>query len=346
MFFLQAADTKAPGGIEAAMRNYHSMFAANGANTAIVYHGPMTDKLIADGLPVLPFASRAALLVSSLAPGLSPIKRKIAALAKGEPIVAIVHSDLLLTPLRRMFPTLIAVTPCHSDKFTRKINADHVITLNPRQDELAKAALPGRAARVHLLGNPFMAQAKSHPEPHGGPFRRIVFCARFVAFKEPLTLLQAYALLPVAGRPPLTLYGDGPLLAEARSFAAATGINAEFAGWTQNPWRDIGPDDLLVTPSNWEGLPYLLLEALSNAVPVLASDIAGNRMALNDGEFGAHFRTSHANNLSLALAEAIANPGAMRAKAIAGAASLEPRFGASAFFAKLKTILATGGRDR
>jgi glycosyltransferase involved in cell wall biosynthesis len=347
VFFLQAADTKAPGGIEAAMRHYHRMFAAMGAPSAALYHGPIAGKLAADGVEVLPFGSRAGLIASSLLPALSPFKRRIDALAKGARIVAIVHSDLLLEPLRRLFPGMIAVTPCHSDKFARKRKADHVITLNPGQYALAQSALPHLADRIHMLGNPFVsATAPSAEVPDGRPFRRVVFCARFVVFKEPMTLLQAYAALEPAMRPPITLYGDGPMLNEARAFAAGAKANAEFPGWTSDPWSEIGPEDLLVTPSNWEGLPYLLLEALSHGVPVLASDIAGNRMALRDGEFGAHFRTSDPADLSRALTWALDHPSEMRAKARAGAASVAPRFGAEAFFGRLAALLKPDMRDR
>lgn len=335
MFFLQAADTKAPGGIEAAMRHYHRMFASQGAATAALYHGPAADGLAADGLTVIPVRSRPMLVASSALPALSRVRQRVLDLAQGRRIAAIVHSDLMLGPLRRLFPGLISFTPCHSDKFGRKAVADHVITLNPHQQALAQAALPGRAERIHLWGNPFVVPAAPLRPVSDAPFRRVVFCARFVAFKEPLTLLQAYAGVAPPIRPPLTMYGDGPMLGEARKFAAATKINADFPGWTKTPWSQITADDLLVTPSNWEGLPYLLLEALSNGVPILASDIAGNRMALNDGAYGAHFRTGDTADLARAIADALSRPGEMRAKSAAGALSLETRFGAAAFFGRL-----------
>lgn len=322
------------------MRHYNRMFAAQGAASATLYHGPAAAQLSADGVRVLPFRSRAGLIAGSFAPAISGLRRRVLEAAQGRPIAAIVHSDLLLGPLRRMFPGAVTFTPCHSDKFARKAVADHVITLNPRQHELACAALPGRTANIHMWGNPFVTPQGALTGISDAPFRRIVFCARFVAFKEPLTLLQAYAGVAPPVRPPLTMYGDGPLLDEARRFAAGTRVNANFAGWTSTPWSDIGPDDLLVTPSNWEGLPYLLLEALSHGVPVLASDIAGNRLALNDGAFGAHFRTGDPADLSRALTDALARPGEMRSRAAKGAQSLASRFGANVFYEKLHAAAA------
>lgn len=339
MFFLQAADTKSPGGIEAAMRHYHRMFAANGARSACLYHGPAGPALMQEGLAIVPFASRLALSLVSLVPPLSRARAQILAAAGDQPIVAIVHSDLLLGPLRRLFPRLTTVTPCHSDKFTHKADADYVVTLNPKQHDLAREALHGRESRIHMLGNPFVAPTRPAPPVSAAPVRRIVFCARFVPFKDPMTLLRAYGALTETGRPALVLYGDGPLLEEAKAFAASHAIAAAFAGWTGDPWRVIGPDDLLVLPSVWEGLPYLLQEALAHHVPVVASDIAGNRAALNEGEFGALFRTGDADDLTRALAAAIAMPQATRAAAVKGAQALDERYGAAAFFRRLSAAV-------
>jgi len=44
--------------------------------------------------------------------------------------------------------------------------------------------------------------------------------------------------------------------------------------------------DAIVLPSRYEGLPYSLLEAMAWAVPVIASDIPGNRDAIEPGRSG------------------------------------------------------------
>ena len=44
--------------------------------------------------------------------------------------------------------------------------------------------------------------------------------------------------------------------------------------------------DIYVQPSLWEGLPYALLDAMGRGLPVVATDIPGNRDAVEDGVTG------------------------------------------------------------
>ena len=44
--------------------------------------------------------------------------------------------------------------------------------------------------------------------------------------------------------------------------------------------------DLYLSTSLWEGLPYSILEAISNKVPVVASNVDGNRDIIIDNQTG------------------------------------------------------------
>jgi glycosyltransferase involved in cell wall biosynthesis len=59
-------------------------------------------------------------------------------------------------------------------------------------------------------------------------------------------------------------------------------------------WRSDVPEllkalDVMVLPSRWEGMPLAILEAMSSAVPVVASDIPGNHHLVDDGSDGRLF---------------------------------------------------------
>ena len=112
-----------------------------------------------------------------------------------------------------------------------------------------------------------------------------VCIARFDFQKGQDVLLKAICTaqdsLRVSGRRTLFV-GDGPTLAEARKFAAASGISdiVEFAGEIPNAGVYMTCGRSLIAPSRWEGMPYLLLEAVARGRRVIASDCPGNRDVL------------------------------------------------------------------
>lgn len=83
--------------------------------------------------------------------------------------------------------------------------------------------------------------------------------------------------------------GDGPALEDARSTAREVGAGGfvHFLGYQSDVQRYLGASDAALFPSEHpEVLPMFLIESLSAGVPVVCSDIPGNRDVVDDGETG------------------------------------------------------------
>lgn len=337
MFVLQAAMVKGRGGIATAVAHYERMFRAVGVRSAVVFKGPSAESLRAEGVDVLDAPELLTSPIGGVAPLFGDLRHAIEARTRGERILAIVHSDLALPSLRRLLPGATFATPCHSDKFKHKRRADLVITLNRAQHDLARAALPG--VRCALLGNPYVAAPAELLTGQGAP--RLNFVARFTSTKDPLTLLKAVALMR-APPPEVRFIGAGELEAEVKAAAAKSGVRATFPGWLNAPFSAFHRNDVLVLPSHWEGLPYLLQEALDHGIPIVASDNAGNQVALADGAFGELFPVGDAGALARVLDGALADLDGLRGKAEKGRQQLRARYGADQFWRDLMAALQGG----
>jgi len=108
--------------------------------------------------------------------------------------------------------------------------------------------------------------------------------------KDPMTFVEAASLVVHRNHNvKFLLFGDGDLadavlrLADKRSL----GQNFLHVGWRRDVPDILANLDLVVLPSLWEGLPRVILEATIAGVPVVASNIDGNREIIFEGRNGA-----------------------------------------------------------
>lgn len=115
---------------------------------------------------------------------------------------------------------------------------------------------------------------------------RVVCVARFSAQKDQALLIDALAGVAEPWR--LMLVGDGPLLESVRRHAADAGVadRCDFLGSRDDVHGILSESDIFVLPSNWEGFPITILEAMRSGLPVIASDVGGVREAVVDDETG------------------------------------------------------------
>ena len=175
---------------------------------------------------------------------------------------------------------------------------DGTILLSESQRRLAVEELRAEPARLEVIEN---AVDTSHFAPRDGksearkalglppeaPVAGAI--ARLVPQKACDVFLEAMALvrkeLPSCY---CVLVGDGPLRDEVDRLADRLGLSDRLIR------RDVAEDprtiyealDLFVLSSRYEGMPYVLLEAMSMGLPVVATNVTGSRDVVEDGVTG------------------------------------------------------------
>jgi len=85
----------------------------------------------------------------------------------------------------------------------------------------------------------------------------------------------------------LLVVGSGPMRAEVEAQAAAAAPGrVRFLGPTDNPARALAAADVLVLPSDSEGLPGVLIEAGLTGIPAVVTDVGWVSEIVREGESG------------------------------------------------------------
>jgi len=113
---------------------------------------------------------------------------------------------------------------------------------------------------------------------------RLVPVKRVDLFLETISVLREQHHKPVKG----VIVGSGPLLEELRGRAKSLGLaeHVEFTGFSNNVHTEMLALDALLMPSDHEGLPMTLLEALALRVPAIGHKAGGIPEVLNEGSCG------------------------------------------------------------
>jgi len=126
---------------------------------------------------------------------------------------------------------------------------------------------------------------------------------RFDPQKDYPNMLQAFARV-VRKYPDtvLLIAGDGSLRETMENLARELGVEkqAKFLGIRRDIPQLMNAADAYVMSSSWEGMPMVLLEASATGLPIVATDVGGNREIVLEGKTG--FLAPPGNPEALALA--------------------------------------------
>lgn len=138
---------------------------------------------------------------------------------------------------------------------------------------------------------------------------------RFEEVKNYPNLLQAFKKVrDVYTNTKLYLVGAGPLLEAMQRLAARLGMGEciRFLGLREDIPELMNAADAYVLSSNWEGLPLVLLEAASTGLPVVATNVGGNREIVQHNETGYLVPTGSPEALANQMVELMGLSGELR----------------------------------
>jgi glycosyltransferase involved in cell wall biosynthesis len=275
---------------------------------------------------------------------------RYAALIRGLPWACSAHAkDVWTTPdweIREKLAALDWLVTCTA------VGRDHLANL---ADDPAKVRLVYHGLDLSRFpATPAPAGARDggdRPDPV-----RLISVGRAVEKKGYDVLLEALARLPAELNWRLTHIGGGELRAQLQAQAERLGLSARIS------WR--GPraqaevlaayraSDLFVLASriapdgDRDGLPNVLMEAQSQGLACLATNVSAIPELIRDGETGRLVPPGDAEAMADALAELIRDPARRQALGQAGAARVREAFDAKAQIDALAGLLRGGPTRR
>jgi glycosyltransferase involved in cell wall biosynthesis len=243
------------------------------------------------------------------------------ALANSVPVVFTAHGWAFARP----GPTALAYAAIER---TVAPLASAIVCVSERDRELALSLGVARSDRMHVVYNG-VAVPEMPPQRGRWPDRPVLACiARLAPQKDVALLLDALAL-PGMQDWQLKVFGDGPDRAAIEQRIARHGLEprVELCGDRRDVPQQLLACDALALPSNWEGLPYSILEAMGAALPVVASSVGGVPEMVIEGETGFLVRRGDTVGFAAALQRLQQDGARARSMGLAGHALVRARFG-------------------
>jgi GalNAc-alpha-(1->4)-GalNAc-alpha-(1->3)-diNAcBac-PP-undecaprenol alpha-1,4-N-acetyl-D-galactosaminyltransferase len=148
----------------------------------------------------------------------------------------------------------------------------------------------GKHPAVAVIPNPVVVLADSCQLSVEVPQPFLLAAGRLVPQKGFDLLIRAFAnVTPRCPQLRLAIAGVGPAATALRDLVAQFRLEGQvfFLGEVRNLQAFMRQAEAFVLSSRYEGFPNVLLEALANGLPVVATDCPGGpREILNNGEFG------------------------------------------------------------
>jgi len=164
--------------------------------------------------------------------------------------------------------------------------------------------------RSHVIYNGIALPGASPTPAHTLPSPVILTVARF-HYQKHMALALEIAHRAKGAHPDwrFVWVGDGPERSALQQEVADRGIdNVTFAGARNDVPSYLRSADVFLSTSRWEGLPYTLIEASAEGLPIVATNVVGNDEAVVPGETGWLFAPNDPDEAIRRIAQIVGDP--------------------------------------
>jgi len=122
-----------------------------------------------------------------------------------------------------------------------------------------------------------------------GEAMKLIHVGRFNEQKNHRRLLEAFARFRKEyPKAQLQLLGDGELLENTKAYAKQLALedNVQFLGSQGNVYPYLQQGDLFLLPSDYEGMPMTVIEAMGTGLPIVATNVGGLPDMILHGQSG------------------------------------------------------------
>lgn len=267
----------------------------------------------------------------------------------------LLHADLYGIPAARLASVPVVITSRHNDNafrrqpVLRQVNrilwrmADAGIAISDSIARFAVEVEGAKAEKVHTIpyGLPYtpippaeVQEARDTMRENLGFGRNTLLVGmicRLVEQKGVIYGLRAFsriaAQLPSAY---LIIAGDGPQRRSLEAEMLLLGLQGRvrFLGWRDDVPQIMAALDVLLVPSLWEGFGLVMLEAMAQAVPVIASGVSAIPEIVVHGETGLLTPPRDVDELAVSLAALLGDHALRRHMGMMAQERLEEHFSA------------------
>ena len=210
---------------------------------------------------------------------------------------------------------------------------------------------------LHYFGNRFAAKTETIHNPipgfAGKPFQdrqrnvpqKIVAVGRLERQKNFALLVDCMPLVLQKVDASLDIYGIGPKQQELQAQIDQLGLSdkVKLRGYSENVRETMAAADVFALSSSWEGLPTVLIEAMSTGVPVVSTDCkSGPDEILEHGKWGHLVPEDDSSALANAICDVLQSGGV---DARARAKQFEPEFVIARYRKLLQSVTGMTSKD-